>query len=277
MAAAAAAASPRSLGASPVERAESKKNGKLQEIAERVSGLNTTCGYYKFIHSLPTEARVHTGMMVAGGAASGASIGMMAGVCSGPLFPIVAPAVGIPMAIVKGLAAHFLVKSSLASEFMAWRMKQEDSGVLSLLKKEVLGELEDQDSCLDPITEDIMTDPVMTPNGDVFEKATLEEILARTGEHPMTRKAMTIEDTVPAFPVMTKLIRAVQRRIEALAEDAPEELQEGLRALQSNLEANLKAAGEESTQQIMLALKAGKLKAAEAGRMLTNLGRDSEI
>jgi hypothetical protein len=53
------------------------------------------------------------------------------------------------------------------------------------------------DGCLCPITQTVMMDPVIAPDGFTYERSAIEEWLQRTGKSPMTRQTMQVNQLIP--------------------------------------------------------------------------------
>jgi len=85
----------------------------------------------------------------------------------------------------------------------------------SMIKR---GETDPEYLCC-PISSEIMTDPVMTPNGKTYERESIEDWIERKGTDPATRVALTIQDLRPN----DALKAVIQAREEAQAQ-RPESL-----------------------------------------------------
>ena len=58
-------------------------------------------------------------------------------------------------------------------------------------------ELELPDYFCDPITLELMQDPVLTPSGHTFCRASIMLSIQKHGENPITREKLTEEDLIP--------------------------------------------------------------------------------
>ena len=83
----------------------------------------------------------------------------------------------------------------------------------SMIKR---GETDPEYLC-DPISSEIMKDPVMTPNGKTYERESIEDWIKRKGTDPATRGALTIQDLRPN----DALKALIQAREESQAQQRP--------------------------------------------------------
>ena len=76
-------------------------------------------------------------------------------------------------------------KEEVKEQEQVWREEENVNKTSETTTNSSLNEL-----ILDPITLEIMTDPVITPSGTTYDRKVIEEIIDRTGEDPMTWQSL---------------------------------------------------------------------------------------
>jgi len=97
----------------------------------------------------------------------------------------------------------------------------EDARKNTKQEEEELGNVPDE--FLDPITADIMRDPVMLPSGNIVDRSTIVTHLLSDSNDPFNRQPLKIEQVIPALDLKSQIAEFLQsKRRKASSADAME-------------------------------------------------------
>lgn len=91
-------------------------------------------------------------------------------------------------------------------------VKESELPQLSESQQHEMKDLEDDDTLLCPISQELMTDPVMTPYGHCFQRSFIEEWVDLHGTCPLTSKPLEKSQLIPSFTVKA----IVEQRIHSI-------------------------------------------------------------
>jgi len=89
-------------------------------------------------------------------------------------------------------------------------------------KKVLKREKDDSNDFSCPITKEIMTDPVLAPDGYSYERESIVMWLSQNGTSPVTRQTMTVEELVDNTELKAKITKS-DLRIQPLQESDNDE------------------------------------------------------
>lgn len=212
---------------------------------------------------------------------TGAGTGIVIGATCGGLCGIPGGPPGVATGVLAGGVVGGLIGTAIASTIIYYDYRQwEKTEEGKLLGGQIIPFLSDDPILRDyicSISHQIVTDPVRSPEGHIFERKEIEKWLEKSETSPMTRSPLTKEMLQPAYDVTGKVASAM---IKLLDEDIEgiklldKDFVNGMRHLKTGIEKQRDADFNRETIKLQSLKKQNKITGKELSEGMNKLRED---